>query len=65
MLNKDAPTPDGEFVHPAESLYRLIARIKYLNPMETDEICSIFEAPRTYLVFTLLISSAIACLILI
>ena len=24
MLNKDAPTPDGEFVHPTESLCRLI-----------------------------------------
>ena len=30
--------PDGKFTHPAESLYRFIARIKYFNPMETDEI---------------------------
>ena len=37
-MNKITPIPDSEFVHPAESTYRFITRIKYLNLMETDEI---------------------------
>ena len=38
MTGKRAPKGDKQFTHPAESLYKFIARIKYLNPMETDEI---------------------------